>query len=70
MKSKKDVNHLSVSNGSHEGVLFSGNLGNIIVINFIEKSVFEIKGSLGVFRIDLSEAELFQFLKEETKKNG
>ena len=68
MKSKKDVSSLSLSNGSHEGVLFSGNLGNQIVLNFIEKSVLMIEGNLGVIRIDLNEVELLHFFKEETKK--
>ena len=69
MKSKKNVSHLSLSNGSHERVLFSGNLGNQVVLNFIEKSVLMIEGNLGVIRIDINEVELLNFLKKETNKD-
>ena len=69
MKSKKNVHRLSVSNGSHEGVLFSGDLGKLINLVFIEKSVFEIRGSFGILRIDLSEDDFRNFLMDEVKKN-
>ena len=58
MKSKKYVRHISVSNKSHDRVLFEGFLGRLEEVSIIEGLVLEVKGVNGVLRIDLSEDEL------------
>jgi len=58
MKSKKHVKHISLSNESHDRVLFEGFLGKLKEISLVEGAVLEVKGANGVLRIDLSEDEL------------
>jgi hypothetical protein len=67
MKSKKHVKHISLSNESHEHVLFEGSLGELEELSMVEGAVLEIKGDNGVLRIDLSEEELRKML---SKKKG
>jgi hypothetical protein len=58
LKSKKYVRQISVSNESHDRVLFEGFLGELEEINLIEGAALLIQGANGVLRIDLSENEL------------
>ena len=69
MKSKKHVKHISVSNESHDGVLFEGFLGKLEELSMVEGAVLEVKGANGILRIDLSEHELQKMLtkKEEAE---
>jgi len=62
MKSKRHVRHISMSDESHEKVLFEGNLGELKELGMVEKIILEIKGANGVLRIDLSEDELRKML--------
>ena len=62
MKSKKHVRHISVSNESHDRVLFEGSLGELMDLSMVEGAVLEVKGANGVLRIDLSEDELRKML--------
>ena len=48
---KEYVNSASYCNRSD--VLFEGNLGKILNIEFIEESVFEVKGDHGLVRFDV-----------------
>ena len=65
MKSKKHVRRISVSNESHERVLFEGSLGELEELSMIEGAVLEVKGANGVLRIDLSEDDLRKMLSKE-----
>lgn len=62
MKSKKHVRHISLSNESHEHVLFEGSLGELEELSMVEGAVLEVKGANGVLRIDLSEDALRKML--------
>ena len=62
MKSKKHVKHISLSDESHEHVLFEGSLGELEELSMVEGAVLEVKGANGVLRIDLSEDELRKML--------
>jgi hypothetical protein len=62
MKSKRHVKRIMLSDGTHEGVLFEGFLGEIKEIGMVEEAVLEIKGTNGTLRIDLSEEELRRML--------
>ena len=65
MKSKKHVRHISVSNESHDRVLFEGSLGELEELSMVEGAVLEVKGANGVLRIDLSEDELRNMLSQK-----
>jgi len=67
MKSKKYVKHISLSNESHEHVLFEGALGELEELSMVEGAVLEIRGANGVLRIDLSEEELRKLLSQKKK---
>jgi len=58
MKSKKHVKHISLSDESHEHVLFEGSLGKLEELSMVEDAVLEVKGTNGILRIDLSKDEL------------
>ncbi len=58
MKSKKHVRHISVSNESHERVLFEGFLGELEGLSMVDGAVLEVKGTNGVLRIDLTVEDL------------
>ena len=62
MKSKKHVRHISLSNESHEHVLFEGSLGELEELSMVEGAVLEVKGVNGILRIDLSEDQLRKIL--------
>ena len=62
MKLKKHVRHISVSNESHDRVLFEGSLGELEELSMVEGALLEVKGANGVLRIDLSEDELRKML--------
>jgi hypothetical protein len=64
MKSKKYVRHISISNESHDRVLFEGYLGELQELSMIEGAALEVKGVYGVLRIDLNEAELKKMLSQ------
>ncbi len=66
MKSKKHVRHMSISNESHDRVLFEGFLGELKELSIVEGALLEVKGTNGILRIDLSEDELRKMLS----KNG
>ena len=65
MKSKKHVKHISLSNESHEHVLFEGSLGELEELSMVEGAVLEVRGANGVLRIDLSEDELWKMLSQK-----
>ena len=65
IKSKKHVRHMSVSNESHDRVLFEGSLGELKGLSMVEGAVLEVKGANGVLRIDLGEDELRKMLSQK-----
>jgi hypothetical protein len=66
MGSKKNLSHISISEES-DGVLIKGKLGELQEICHEERLMVEIKGDLGVLRIDITEEELGK-MKKEAKK--
>ena len=53
MKSKRHVRNVSISNESHDRVLFEGDLGELEAVSFIGGSMLEVRGSNGVLRVEL-----------------
>ncbi len=68
MNSKKHVRHISLSNESHERVLFEGVLGELKDLSMVEGVVLEIKGANGILRIDLSEEEIRKMLFQKKEE--
>ena len=64
MTSKKYVRQISVSNDSHDRVLFEGYLGELEEIDLIEGAALLVKGVNGVLRMDLSKDELENLLAQ------
>jgi len=58
MASKSHIDTISVSNEPKTEVMFEGELGGLVQIEFIEGIILQITGDNGVFRIDLTEKEL------------
>ena len=58
MTSKRDIDTISVSNESKAEVMFEGELGGLVQVEFIEGIIMQITGENGVIRIDLTEKEL------------
>ena len=68
MGSRGDLNHVSLTDDS-EGVLIKGKLGKIVEITHPEGLMIEIKGDLGVLRLDLNEKEIdIMFRKGRLRK--
>ena len=69
MVSRSDLNHVSLTDDSSEGVLIKGKLGELVEISHPEGLMVEIVGDLGVLRLDLSKEELEKIIKkaEENK---
>lgn len=65
MKGKMHVKSISLSNGSHNRVLFEGALGELRCITMVEGNVLEVECANGVLRIDLSEEELRKALSKQ-----
>ena len=71
LNSKSYVKHISVSNNSHDRVLFEGSLGEMDDLSMIEGAVLEVKGSNGVLRVDLTQDELIRIIsqRKDDEKN-
>jgi len=70
MKSKKHVRQISVSNESHNRVLFEGYLGQLKELSMVEGTMLEVVGANGVLRIDLSEDEVQKMLSNKKRAVG
>jgi len=65
MTSKTFIETISVSNEPKAEVMFEGELGELVQIEFIEGIILQITGENGVFRIDLTEKELSHGLSKK-----
>lgn len=63
MKSKRYVKSISISDESHDRVLFEGNLGELLELSFVEGDVLEFVGVNGVLRVAVTEEQLRKSLK-------
>ena len=65
MGSKRHVRTISVSDESHDLVLFEGNLGELQELGMVEDIILEIKGTNGTLRVEVCEDELLKMLSSE-----
>ena len=57
MKSKSHVRSISISDETHDRVLFEGELGDLEEVAFIGGGMLEVRGSNGVLRVELGQEE-------------
>ena len=65
LSSKEYLDKINIQEG-HDGVLFEGNLGELLKILLLEDSLLELQGSHGVLRFELKRDEIISLLQEET----
>jgi hypothetical protein len=58
LKSKRNLNNITLTNGSSDAVLVEGTIGELVQATFKEGLILEVKGKNGVLRIDLKEDEI------------
>ena len=58
LKMKESLKHITVTNGSGEGVFLEGSIGEFLGARFEEDVILEVKGTDGVIRVDLSNDEI------------
>jgi hypothetical protein len=63
MKSRVYIKNISISNETHDYVLFEGSLGELTKISLAEGDVLEIIGVNGTLRVDLSKEQLSEVLE-------
>lgn len=62
MKSKMHVRSISISDDSHDRVLFDGDLGQLHCVSTIDGSSLELVGENGVLRLEIAEEVLREVL--------
>ena len=67
LKSKENVKNISISDQTHDLVLFEGNLGELLELSFVEGDVLEFVGVYGVLRVAVTMEELVKALREASK---
>ena len=69
LKSRSDLRNVSLTNGSHDGALVEGTVGELVQARFMEGVILEVVGKSGVLRIDLGEDEIRK-TAEKSQKEG
>jgi len=58
LESKNDLKTVTMTNGSSDGVLVEGTIGDLVQAGFIEDLILEVIGKNGVLRVNLEPKEL------------
>ena len=67
MKSKTHLHQVSIPKGDQGEVLLEGELGEISEIEFVEGRVMVVRGSYGVFRLDVCEERFNELVSKPGK---
>jgi hypothetical protein len=67
MDSKRSVRSLIVSDDVHDRVLFDADIGDLVGLSLGDGGVLEVRGVMGVLRVDLSAEELETMLSSMRK---
>ena len=67
LKSKEYVQNISISDQTHDLVLFEGTLGKLLELSLVEGDVLEFVGVNGVLRIAVTIGQLEKTLTEASK---
>ena len=70
LKSKEYVQNISISDQTHELVLFEGNLGKLLELSLVEGDVLEFVGVNGVLRIAVTIGQLEKTLTQASKNQS
>ena len=62
MRSKMNVRNISISDDSHDRVLFEGDIGQLRVVSTIDGSSLELMGENGVLLVEIAEDVLRKVL--------
>ena len=62
MRSKMNVRSISISDDSHDRVLFEGDLGQLQFVSTIDGSSLELMGENGILRLEIDEDVLRKVL--------
>ena len=68
LKSKVDLQNVTLANGSRDRVLIEGTIGELLQATFVEDVILEIVGKKGTLRINLKEEELSSAEKTESRE--
>jgi len=68
LKSKDQVRSISISDESHDRVLFEGDLGRLLEVSIIESSALEMIGENGVLRMEIDEDVLQRVLESPDRE--
>ena len=68
MESKRYVRNISISDKTHDRVLFEGDLGKLLKVSIIECSALEIVGEYGVLRMEIDEDVLQRVLESPIRE--
>ena len=68
MCSKRDISKIIISEEPLEEVLIQGDFGDLVSVRMVEGVMLEIHGDKGIFRVDLSEDELWDGLKKQVTR--
>ena len=68
LKSKNHVQSISISDESHDRVLFEGDLGKLLHVSIIESRALELIGENGVVRVEIDEDVLQRVLKSKARE--
>ena len=66
LKSKEYIKNVILTNAGTDNILMEGFLGELETLSFTEGIMFEIKGSNGSLRMDLTKQELKRLLPKKT----
>jgi hypothetical protein len=58
LRSKSDLKNVTLANGSRDGVLIEGTIGELVQATFAEGVILEVVGTTGTLRINLKAEEL------------
>jgi hypothetical protein len=58
LRSKSDLKNVTLANGSRDGVLIEGTIGELVQATFVEGVILEVVGTTGTLRINLKAEEL------------
>jgi hypothetical protein len=58
LRSKRNLKTITLTNGSGDGVLVEGTIGELVQATLAEGIILEVVGRKGVLRIDLREDEI------------
>ena len=68
LKSKRNLKNVTLTEGSSDGVLVEGTIGELVRATFAEGIVLKVVGENGVLRIDLRKDEIEK--PTEQKQHG